>query len=260
MDKPAMVMGAAVVGALLTLLVLRVMAPLELAMQDVFFQTVPCPESGSTTQAGDRRCGYFPLAADPFWQVMRDIGFKGPLIVVGLGSLYYLWPRAKAAAMTPARLAPLVVAASTLWVGSIGLINFGIKPLFGRPRPKHLDLFGRFDSYVLPGTPSGQCSVNCSFTSGEAATALAMVFFALLLPRPWRWVGVTLALVVAVLIGVLRVGFGGHFLSDVVMAWWTIILVALATAWWLQSPSGARFLDTICARLNKLRGNTVAQF
>ncbi|MEM9733159.1 MAG: phosphatase PAP2 family protein [Pseudomonadota bacterium] len=258
MERPAVTFVTAILLALATLFALRWAAPLELALQDMFFQPSPCP-GGQSALDGDRRCGFFPLREDRFWRFMRTLGFHGPLVVMAIGSSVYLWPRAQAAPMTPGRLAPLVVAASGLWIGCLGLINTLFKPLFGRPRPNHLDVFGNTDSYVLPGSFSDQCFGNCSFVSGEAGTGFALVLFALLLPVAWRAVGVALALVAAVLISGLRVGFGGHFLSDIIMAWWIIALVALGTAWVLQTPWGEQLLAKWCGVLNRWRGVATAQ-
>lgn len=258
MERPAFVFAGALSLALVTLFVLRLTAPLEMALQDAFFQPSLCP-GAQEVATGERRCGFFPFRESPFWQILRDVGFKGPLLLAGIGGLAYLWPRAKAPIMTPARLAPAVLGASALWLGSLGLINMVIKPVFGRPRPDDLTLFGGTDTYVFPGSISDQCAVNCSFMSGEASTALALAFFALLLPASLRIAGTVLALMVALFISGLRVAFGGHFLSDVVMAWWLVILVALATAWWLQTPMGGAFLERCCGLLNRFRGVARAQ-
>ncbi|MEL6503358.1 MAG: phosphatase PAP2 family protein [Pseudomonadota bacterium] len=258
MERPAVVFAGALALAFATLMALRWAAPLELALQDAAFQPRLCADGQSLVE-GTRRCGFFPLREDPFWRGVRELGFQGPLLLIGLGSLLYLWPRAAKLPMTPARLAPLVVAASSLWLGSVAIINFVFKPLFGRPRPNHLEMFGGTDAYILPGSFSTQCSGNCSFVSGEASTGFVLVIFALLLPPAWRGAGIVLALLAAVLISGLRVAFGGHFLSDVIMAWWIIALVALGTAWLMQTPWGEQLLARWCGVLNRWRGVASAQ-
>ena len=72
-----------------------------------------------------------------------------------------------------------------------------------------------------------ECDGNCSFVSGHAAGA----FFILSLSwvfRQKRWL--LLGLFLGALVGTGRVLQGGHFVSDVVFAFWAVYFSSLLTA------------------------------
>ena len=69
------------------------------------------------------------------------------------------------------------------------------------------------------------CVGNCSFVSGEAATAIWFVAVAIILPLKWRKPALIVALTLAFLLSFNRVAFGRHFLSDVLLAWGLTLLV-----------------------------------
>jgi membrane-associated PAP2 superfamily phosphatase len=110
------------------------------------------------------------------------------------------------------------------------LVNILLKPGIGRPRPVHLEQFGGTDSYVPVWTQSDQCVGNCSFVSGEAAAAMALICLVVLFPRYGIMRRVVIAL--TVLFGFIRMIQGGHFLSDVVLAACLTYLVIWGL-WWL---------------------------
>ncbi len=74
---------------------------------------------------------------------------------------------------------------------------------------------------------SQACARNCSFSSGEAASAAVLPVLVLLLPRRWRLAALVLLVPFAVAASVNRIAFGSHFLSDVLVSW---LFVAIGAA------------------------------
>ncbi|MGQ4807518.1 hypothetical protein NKDENANG_00870 [Candidatus Entotheonellaceae bacterium PAL068K] len=101
------------------------------------------------------------------------------------------------------------------------LVNAGLKPLWGRPRPRHIVLFGGTQPYRPWWRPGGP-GVGKSFPSGHAAMGYILVAGALLVPasrRHWRRrLALAGALGYGSLMGLARMLQGGHFASDVVWA------------------------------------------
>lgn len=105
----------------------------------------------------------------------------------------------------------------TLALGPGLLVNGFLKANWGRPRPGQTDLFGGDMPFVPAGQWSDACQSNCSFISGEASSAFWLAILVPLLPAAWRPVALGVGLAVATLASGLRVAFGGHYLSDVVL-------------------------------------------
>ena len=103
------------------------------------------------------------------------------------------------------------------------LINLVIKPLWGRARPAATTEFGGSLIYTTPFQLSDQCHRACSFVSGETSALFpcATVFCLLVLPllrpgmRLWAMAGIGF---LAISGSLLRIAFGGHFLSDVIFS------------------------------------------
>lgn len=111
-----------------------------------------------------------------------------------------------------------VYLAITSLVGPLLIANIILKNNWGRARPRQLEEFGGNLDFTPPMVISDQCDTNCSFVSGEPSS-MFMIFFALAFVMPQRrWLLVALAIVLGGASGVMRMGQGGHFLSDVVFA------------------------------------------
>ena len=114
------------------------------------------------------------------------------------------------------RACALIVLAVMLGPGL--LVNGVLKPLWGRPRPAHADLFGGSQPYQ-PWWQPGNTGGGRSFPSGHAAMGYVLVLGTCLIPpRRSAWLrGLVLggALAYGSLLGATRIIQGGHFLSDV---------------------------------------------
>ena len=83
------------------------------------------------------------------------------------------------------------------------------------------------------------CSTNCSFVSGEASSAMWLLTLVVLLPEQWRGLALKILIGLAITLSLNRIAFGGHFLSDVLLAWW-MTLAVIAIAWrilYVQPPA-----------------------
>ncbi len=116
---------------------------------------------------------------------------------------------------------------ASLALGPGLLVNGLLKNHWGRARPHQLLDFGGHATFSPVWWISDQCRTNCSFVSGEAAAAFWLMAVVFLVPKAWkRPVGIA-ALVVAALVSFARIAAGGHFLSDVLIAWLLVLLVLL---------------------------------
>ena len=154
--------------------------------------------------------------------------------------------------------------ASVLALGPGVLANVVLKDHWARPRPMHIVEFGGPDQFTPVLARTGTCQRNCSFVSGEASAAFALGFAIALLARRRRALLMGAALLAGGLIGFIRMGEGGHFLSDIVFAGvfmglvvallhWLVfaILPRLGdeAEWHARTVAGARWLNSEAARL-----------
>jgi lipid A 4'-phosphatase len=69
------------------------------------------------------------------------------------------------------------------------MVNLALKnSSFGRPRPVQVEQFGGESQFAPVFVYSGQCSKNCSFVSGHAATAFFTIAFAWAFGHRWIFV------------------------------------------------------------------------
>ena len=113
----------------------------------------------------------------------------------------------------------------TLSLAAGVLTNFTFKSYWGRPRPVAVTEFGGDLPFVPYWDPRGGCGRNCSFFSGEGATAFWTLAPAALTPPVWRPFAYAAATVFGLVTSVLRMAFGGHFFTDVSIAGLVTFLV-----------------------------------
>lgn len=108
------------------------------------------------------------------------------------------------------------------------VVNLTLKDNIDRARPKQVIEFGGDKKFTPAFVISDQCEKNCSFVCGHASAgfsfiALAMIFTGVLRRRIF-----IIATTAGFLIGLVRIIQGGHFLSDVVFAFFfTIVTIKL---------------------------------
>ena len=106
------------------------------------------------------------------------------------------------------------ICVSTIF-GLVFLINVILKNLWGRARPNDiLEMGGEY--FFTPWYQiSNQCTSNCSFVSGDAAVGFSLVVFYFIIKNEiYLW----LALFFGLIIGIIRIMEGGHFLSDIIFS------------------------------------------
>lgn len=158
------------------------------------------------------------------WLLYRGIPLLAWVMLLGSAGLLVLWWRRR-----PAWRKPLAFILCALLLGPGLLAHNLLKDNWGRARPFQTDLFGGQKQFTPAWELADQCERNCSFVSGHAA----MGFFPLVLAmlgrryRPWLFAGLGLGM----LTGAARIAQGGHFLSDIVFAFYVVYFAAWLSYW-----------------------------
>lgn len=110
------------------------------------------------------------------------------------------------------------------------IVNVTLKNQWGRPRPIQTIPFGGHDHYQKVWVKSNVCPTNCSFVCGDCSAAFAFFCFVPLLRRRRKTQAVVFTGVAlfSLLLGVIRLAQGGHFISDVLSAYLIDYIVIMA--------------------------------
>lgn len=176
--------------------------------------------------------GGWLLAGDSAWLALpyRGLPLANRIVLASLIALWLLslprrFPSLHARRATFGFLLLAAVAGPGL------LVDNALKDHVGRARPSQVHEFGGPRQFTPAFVPTDQCAKNCSFVSGHVAgTAFLMAFGWLAAPAARRrWlIGSALG---AALMGVVRMVPGGHFLSDVIFAWFAVYFTVWLTEW-----------------------------
>ena len=192
------ILGAALA---LTALVFYVAPDLDLAAASLFYR-------GRNTFAGQTQLG----------ELARRLVYWVPtLLLLVFAGLFAARRFGRVVPFAPSGRGVLFLAL-TFALGPGLLVNTVLKDHSHRPRPYQTLNFGGEDAFRPFYTFDGDCQRNCSFVSGEGAAAAWTLAPALLVPLPVRAAAVAASLVFAVAVGLLRMAFGGHYLSDTAFA------------------------------------------
>lgn len=207
-----------------TLLFFNRFPEIDVAVSRAFFDPRRCDWAGPGVP-----CTFFPFYESKALEALR-FGLQYLQLVVAVGLLVHLVVRYVRGARLRGPGVASELAAFLSYLICVGLVvNVVLKAHWGRPRPFQIDVFNGESPMVRAGEISSYCQANCSFVSGEAAGAFWLVCVAILLPERWRLSGVLMAVAIALVTTFLRVAFGMHFLSDVVMSALLTVLTFLAT-------------------------------
>jgi membrane-associated PAP2 superfamily phosphatase len=123
------------------------------------------------------------------------------------------------------------------------LTNLTFKSYWGRPRPVTVTQFNGDQKFVPWWDPRGACARNCSFFSGEGATAFWTYAPAAMAPPAWRPAAYAAATVFGITTSGLRMAFGGHFFTDVAIAGLVTFLVIWLAYGYIYRWSSTRLSD-----------------
>jgi lipid A 4'-phosphatase len=149
--------------------------------------------------------------------VAKRFGFPVPFAPTGRGALFMI---------------------ATMAIGPGLIVNFAMKDHLHRPRPAHVQEFGGTDEFKPWYRFDGACQKNCGFASGEASQGFWMVAPALLTPPPVRLGMIAAAIEFGIATSVLRIEYGGHFLSDTVVGALISLIVVFGLKNWFW-PRGS---------------------
>ena len=203
----------------------------------------------------------FPLKLDGWAQFARDAAMwiAWALALPAIVAIVVKLLRPDRPLLISGRAVIFLLVTLTLSAGVLSNLTF--KSYWGRPRPVLVTEFNGDLAFVPWWDPRGGCGRNCSFFSGEGATAFWTYAPAALAPPAWR----PLAYVAATLFGVvtsgLRMAFGGHFFTDVAAAGLvTFIVIWLAYGFiyrWSRTRLSDEAIDAALTRafspLSRLR-------
>ncbi|MCL6706813.1 phosphatase PAP2 family protein [Pseudomonas sp. R2.Fl] len=189
---------------------------MDIAASRAFFSAKACAHPTTLADV----CGVFPLSQQENLAGLRKALFYLP----ALTALWLLWLLIEAlqhhgATYDGDKVRKLSLSLLAFVLGPGLLVNVFLKSFSNRPRPRETDLFGGDLAFQPAGDFSGACTDNCSFISGEAAGAGWLVCLLVFLSYRRRSALYRIVIVVGVLTPSLRLMFGGHYLSDVVLGW-----------------------------------------
>ncbi len=119
----------------------------------------------------------------------------------------------------------------TSLIGPLAVANGVFKNNWGRARPRDVGEFNGTLEFSPPLVMSDQCVSNCSFVSGETSS-MVMIFASLAFIWPAkRKLMIILMFVMGAFSGVMRIGPGAHFFSDVIFASIFMLLIAALVYW-----------------------------
>lgn len=108
------------------------------------------------------------------------------------------------------------------------VVNVTLKNNWGRPRPQQVLSKNAHDHYQKVWVASNVCPTNCSFVCGDCSASFAFFCFVPLLRRRRKKLVFAIVALESLLFGAIRLGQGGHFLSDVLSAYLIDYIIIMA--------------------------------
>lgn len=158
---------------------------------------------------------------------VRELGAWIVRIVAAAAIAPFLFKLLRPERPMPIRPRLSVFLLTSLAIGPILIVNLVLKENWGRARPRQILDFGGAAPFTPVWRVSENCASNCSFVSGEAAAAFWLVALAFIVPPQYRRVVAAVTLSIAAMVSYTRIEMGGHFVSDVLIAWLLTLLVIL---------------------------------
>lgn len=124
-----------------------------------------------------------------------------------------------------------VIALCCALLGNGLVIEGALKNFMGRPRPVQVVQFGGTDTYQGPFAIGQDPPNHRSFVSSHAAAGFALISLGLTCGPVWRRRWFLIGLVSGSVVGLGRMMQGGHFLSDIIFAFYAVWLSCELVAW-----------------------------
>lgn len=209
----------------------------------IVFGTWPDLDLKLAAQFYDPVAKRFPASGLPYGQFLRDgamwisWAFVAPSIMALIVKL--IWPNRPL--LVKGRTVAFLIISIVLSAGI--LTNLTFKTFWGRPRPVMVSEFGGPWQFKAWWDPTGQCGHNCSFFSGEGATAFWTFAPAALAPPAMRPAAYAAAAVFGIATSGWRMAFGGHFFTDVTIAGLVSFFVIWLLHGWIYRWPSTRISD-----------------
>jgi lipid A 4'-phosphatase len=172
--------------------------------------------------------GGFVVDHSPFWRATRRATLNFYTIwyiAIVVAGIWAWFTKSPALGLTWPKWLYLALCSIA---GPLLVTNIVLKEEWGRWRPREVIDLGGSENFTSPLDLSGTCNSNCSFVSGEVSS-MVMVFIALaFMTTRLRPVFYILTAVMGGFVAFLRIGQGGHFLSDTLFAAALMMLIAAA--------------------------------
>lgn len=126
----------------------------------------------------------------------------------------------------------------------IFVMTQNLQALTGRSRPDDIIEFGGQSHFSPLWHISSNCLQNCSFPSGNAATAVALLSLIVAVPERLRNIALLTGIVYVVIISLNGLIFGMNFLSDIVLAW--LLMAQMLLLLWPFFQHNAAAIDGFC--------------
>ena len=218
-SQPALAISLILVWAALAILFNR--APeIDKAVSSFFFLSSDCIATATA-----KICGDFPAASVPLFKTLRRVFYALPIVAASVVVTIALRDVASGLRWNHERIRISIVSLLTLAIGPGLLVNAFMKEFIGRPRPANTWLFGGEQPFVAAAEWSHVCQHNCSFISGEAAGIAWLVCLLPLWPHQTRKKLMWPIAAIIITTDFLRVAFGRHYLSDVVLGSLSTVIV-----------------------------------
>ncbi|SDO63019.1 phosphatase PAP2 family protein [Phyllobacterium sp. OV277] len=218
-SQPALAISLIILWAALAILFNHV-PEIDKSVTSLFFFASDC-----VTTIGAKICGDFPAAEVPLLKTLRRAFYALPIVAASVIVTIALRDLASGLRWSHERIRISTVALITLAVGPGLLVNAFMKEFIGRPRPANALLFGGEQPFVAAAQWSNACQHNCSFVSGEAAGIAWLICLLPLWPHEVRRRLALPIMVIIIVTDVLRVAFGRHYISDVILGSLSTVIV-----------------------------------
>lgn len=193
----------------------------DITVATAFFREAVCGEGSPSEQI----CGGFPVSRMDTFRMIRKVLFYLPAAIGILILILLINNLVRKNADAERQTRSYAIAVLSILTGPYVLVNLILKEISDRPRPYETLIFGGNKPFIPAGDFQGACTSNCSFVSGEAAGAGWLACLVVLVPAHLRAVLMPPLLVASLATPILRITFGGHYLSDVTLGWLSSLVI-----------------------------------